>query len=413
MIAEKLREEVYNCIRCGICMNTCPVYNQLYYEGAAPRGKVQLIKKIIEGKLEPSENFCRLLSLCLLCETCTVNCPSGVSLDRLMKAMRAEVSEKFGLPWQKRAMFQLLSSDRLLPFCLFWGRTVGNPLRSLLPRNGKVGTIPYSRLPLLNRKPLLKQFPAVVPALGPQKGRVLYFTGCATNYLFENVGRAVIETLTRLGVEVIIPKGQMCCGLPIALSGARHMALKNIRRNLEVFNRNDVDAIIVDCASCGSALKKEYTHILEELGANADAARALGQKVLDIAEYLSRFELEKLLKPLPVRVTYHDPCHLARSQGVREEPRSLLRRIPELEFVEMAGPDVCCGGGGTFQWEHPEVSAGITKNKVKAIAETKAQFVASGCPGCRLQIYGNLDNDAIQVLHPVELVAMALEVRST
>ena len=189
------------------------------------------------------------------------------------------------------------------------------------------------------------------------------------------------------------------------------MALKNIRRNLEIFNRKDVDAVIVDCASCGSALKKEYSHILEELGENADAARRLGRKVLDVAEYLSRFELEKFLRPLPGRVTYHDPCHLARSQGVREEPRSLLKRIPGMEFVEMEGPDVCCGGGGTFQWEHPEVAAGITKNKIKAIADTGAQFVASGCPGCRLQIYGNLDTDSIRVLHPVELVARSLEER--
>jgi glycolate oxidase iron-sulfur subunit len=248
---------------------------------------------------------------------------------------------------------------------------------------------------------------------GSQKGRVLYFSGCATNYLFENVGRSVIATLTRLGVEVIVPKGQMCCGLPIALSGARKITLTNIRRNLEILNRKDVDAVIVDCASCGSALKEEYTHILEELGENAGAARTLGKKLLDIAEYLARFELETILRPFPGRVIYHDPCHLVRSQGVREEPRSLLRRIPGMEFVEMEGPDVCCGGGGTFQWEHREVAAGITKNKIQAIAETEAQFVASGCPGCRLQIYGNLETDAIELLHPVVLLARSLDERPT
>ena len=238
---------------------------------------------------------------------------------------------------------------------------------------------------------------------------MLYFTGCATNYLFENVGRSVINVLRRLGVEVIIPKAQMCCGLPISLSGARRMALKNIHRNLEVFNRQDVDAVIVDCASCGAALKKEYAYILEETGENPEPARALAKKVLDVSQYLSRFDLEKFLRPVPGRVTYHDPCHLVRSQGVKEDPRSLLKRIPELEFVEMVGADVCCGGGGSFQVEHPDVASGITQNKIRAVLETGANLVASGCPGCRLQIYGNLETEGIEVVHPVELLAKSME----
>jgi glycolate oxidase iron-sulfur subunit len=408
MIANELREEVHNCIKCGLCMTPCPVYNQLYFEGASPRGKVQLIKKILEGKLEPSEYFHRLLFTCLLCETCTVNCPSGLKVDRLMKAMRAEILDRFGLRWQKKMLFNLLTGNRLLPFFLFWGRTLGNPLLSLLPKDGKVGTIPYSKFPRLNSKPLRNQYPEIVPAAEP-KGRVLYFTGCATHYLFENVGRSVINILKRLGVEVILPKGQMCCGLPIFLSGARKMALKNIQKNIELFNRKDVDAVIVDCATCGAALKKEYIHILEEMGENADAARELGGKVQDISQYLLGFDLEKFLRPIKGRVTYHDPCHLLRSQGVKEEPRSLLKRIPGLEFVEMAGADVCCGGGGTFQWEHPQIALGISGNKVQSIKETGASTVASGCPGCRLQIYGNLGEEPIRVVHPVELLAEALQ----
>jgi glycolate oxidase iron-sulfur subunit len=407
MIAKELKEEVHNCIKCGLCLTPCPVYKQLLYEGASPRGKVQLIKKVLEGQLELSENFHRLLFTCLLCETCTVNCPSGLEVDRLMKAMRAAILDQFGLPWQKRMLFNLLTSNRLLPFFLFWGRTIGNPLLSLLPKGGKVGTIPYSKLPRLNTKPFRSQYPEVIPA-ADMRGRVLYFTGCATNYLFENVGRAVIDILKRLGVEVIIPKDQVCCGLPIFLSGARKMALKNIQKNLELFNRRDVDTIVVDCATCGAALKKEYTHILEEMGENPEGAKTLGNKVLDISSYLLRFDLEKFSKPVRERVTYHDPCHLLRSQGVKEEPRNLLKRIPGVEFVEMAGADVCCGGGGTFQWEHPEVASGISGNKVQAIKETQARIVATGCPGCRLQIHGNLGEERIQVVHPVEILAKAI-----
>ncbi|MBI5966902.1 MAG: hypothetical protein HY882_03445 [Deltaproteobacteria bacterium] len=270
-----------------------------------------------------------------------------------------------------------------------------------------MGTIPYAKLPQLNPKSWRDQYPEVVAVAEP-KAKVLYFTGCATNYLFEEVGHAVIDVLQRLGVEVIIPREQRCCGLPIFLAGARKMALKNIWKNLELFNREDVDTVIVDCATCGAALKKEYAHILEEMGESAEAPRALGRKVLDISQYLLRFELEEFLQPIRARVTYHDPCHLLRSQGVKEEPRSLLRRIPGLEFVEMAEADVCCGGGGTFQWEHPDIASGISRKKVKSIRETRASFVASGCPGCRLQIYGNLGDEPIRVVHPVELLAKAL-----
>lgn len=407
MIAKNLQEEVYNCIKCGLCLTPCPVYKQLLFEGASPRGKVQLIKNILEGKLEPSENFRRLLFTCLLCETCTANCPSGLKVDRLMKAMRAELVATFGLPWQKRMLFNLLTGDRLLPFFLFWGRALGNSTLALFPGDKKLGTIPYSKLPRLNRKSLRDQYPAIIPAV-EGRGRVFYFTGCATNYLFENVGRAVIDILSKLGVEVVIPKGQKCCGLPIFLSGARKMALKNIRKNLALFNPDEVDAVIVDCATCGAALKKEYAHILEEMGENPEPAKRLSRKIMDISQYLVQFDLKKVLQPLPARVTYHDPCHLLRSQGVKEEPRNLLREIPGLEFIEMAGADVCCGGGGTFQWEHPDVSTGITAKKISSIKETGADLVASGCPGCRLQIHGNLNDKGIEVVHPVEILAKAL-----
>jgi glycolate oxidase iron-sulfur subunit len=168
-------------------------------------------------------------------------------------------------------------------------------------------------------------------------------------------------------------------------------------------------AVVVDCASCGAALKKEYAHILEEMGEDPRPARELAGKVADISEILARFDFEKVLKPVERRVTYHDPCHLGRSQGVKEEPRSLLRRIPGLELVEMAGAETCCGGGASLPWEHPEVASGIGGNKAQSIRDTRAAVVASGCPWCRQQISANLGDESIRVLHPVELIAAALK----
>jgi glycolate oxidase iron-sulfur subunit len=409
IISPELKEQVYHCIRCGLCLNSCPVYRQLCFEGASPRGKIQLIKKVLEGQLEASDHFGRLLGTCLLCETCSVTCPSGVKLDRIMKSMRAELIKTFGVSWEKRAVFHLLSSSHLLPFMMFWGRTLENPLRLLLPQRGRAGTIPYAKIPRLNAKPLIHQFPEVVTAAGQPKGRVLYFVGCATNYLFENVGRSLIRLLNRLEVEVIIPQEQMCCGFPICLAGARTTALKNIRHNLDLFDPQKVDAVIVDCATCGAALKREYPQLLEEMGEEkaAAAARRLAQKVLDISQYLARFELAQHLKPLTGKVTYHDPCHLLRTQGIKEEPRNVLRSIPELELIEMEGAEVCCGGGGVFQLDHPELASAITAKKIQTIRDTQADMVATGCPGCRLQIHGNLEDDPVEVFHPVELLAKA------
>jgi glycolate oxidase iron-sulfur subunit len=407
MIARNLREEVYNCIKCGICLAPCPVYKQRLVEAASPRGKVQLIRNIIEGNLDLSENFEDILFTCLLCETCTVNCPSGLKVDSLMKAMRVEATEKFGLPAKKKFLFKLLTGSRLLPFYLFWGRILRNRLLPLFPVNGKVGTIPLKKFPRLNSQAFLKQIPEVNSVSEP-RGRVLYFTGCATNYVAEDIGRATIKVLTRLGIEVIVPRDQVCCGLPIFLAGAPKMALHNILKNVALFNRPDIDAVVVECATCGSALKKEYPRILKEMGEKPEEAEALSRKVMDISQYLMKFDLGKMLNPLKGKVTYHDPCHLLRSQGIKDEPRALLRQIPELDFVEMAGADVCCGGGGTFQWEHPEIAENITDKKIESIEKTGANFVATGCPGCRLQISGNLTKDEIQVVHPIQLIAASL-----
>jgi glycolate oxidase iron-sulfur subunit len=405
MITKELKEEVYKCIKCGLCLTPCPVYNLLRFEGVSPRGRVQLIKKILEGKTELSENFQSLLFTCLLCETCTANCPSGLKTDRLMKIMRSEIQERLRPDWPKGMLGNLLRDKHRLPFFLFCERTRENLFSS---QEGKSGLLADCELARPDSKALRQQVPEVNPVPEP-KGKVLYFTGCATNYFFPNVGKSVIKVLNRLGMEVILPRGQMCCGLPLFQAGGRKKALKNIRENLKLFNRKDVDAVVVDCAACGAALKKEYALILEEMGEDAKPAKELAGKVMDISQILARYDLGKWLKPVPGRVTYHDPCHLGRSQGIREEPRNLLRRIPGLELVEMAGADACCGGGAALPWEHPDVASGIGRNKVQSIRETRATVVASGCPWCRRQIGENLGQDPIRVLHPIEVIAEALQ----
>ena len=223
-----------------------------------------------------------------------------------------------------------------------------------------------------------------------------------------------------MGVEVIIPKDQSCCGLPIFMSGDRETSLQCIRETLKIFARSDVDAVIVDCATCGAALKNEYPHLLRDL-------RQLGEKVTDEEIQAAELLAGKLAgcdrvyrraqglaarnesrNGKKLRVTYHDPCHLVKGQKISAQPRNVLKSIPGVEYVELPGANDCCGGGGSFQVEHAETSRKITKRKVDNIRETGAEVLTTCCPGCNLTISNHLD-PAIRVLHPVQLLQQALK----
>jgi glycolate oxidase iron-sulfur subunit len=284
-----------------------------------------------------------------------------------------------------------------------------------------MGTIPLDRVPAFNTIPFTKEAPEVVSPDGEARAKVLYFHGCATNYLYGDIGGAVLKVLPRMGVEVRTPRPQGCCGIPIFLSGAREASLDCIREVVEGFAQDDVDAVLVDCATCGAALRKEYPHILRELRDLEEdvsepllqAAELLASKTRDVMEFIGEHPdwlPEASDEGQKIRVTYHDPCHLLKGQGVGVLPREVLRRLPNVEFVEMENANACCGGGGSFQVEHPETSAAITARKVESIHATGAQVVATGCPGCRLTISAHLEKDRhIQVLHPIQLVQMALD----
>jgi glycolate oxidase iron-sulfur subunit len=227
------------------------------------------------------------------------------------------------------------------------------------------------------------------------------------------VGRATVLVLSELGYEVIIPPDQVCCAAPIFLAGYPDEALRNIDRNLAVFGSVDADAIVVDCATCGSALKKGIPELLEDIGLDPSRAVSIAARVKDVSEIVSedldRLDLDDPGRHEPVDVTYHDPCHLVRGMGVSAQPRKLLSSLPGIRFVEMKGAGECCGGGGSFQFEHVELSSAVTSKKTGNIRATSARIVATGCPGCRLTIQGNLDRDSDpRVVHTMELLARSL-----
>ncbi|MEA1970791.1 MAG: (Fe-S)-binding protein, partial [Thermodesulfobacteriota bacterium] len=356
------------------------------------------------------------------CGSCVAACPSGVRQDALFSGLRWRAAERYGLGFTKKLFFQVIAHGWLMSTSAWFGKWVrkifGGPW---IESRMKAGNLPIAGVPPMNPKPFNDEFPEIVRPEGRINARVLYFHGCATNYVFGDIGRAVVSVLTRMGVQVEIPKKQTCCGLPIFMSGDRKTSLICIKAVLGMFAREGVDAVIVDCATCGSALRNEYVHILKELrdlgeGVDDDLVRSaeyLAGITMDVSEFIdAHFDWLPEFPPArseKVRVTYHDPCHLLKGQNVGIQPRHLLNALPNIEFVEMEEADRCCGGGGEYQIEYPEMSALITNRKVENILETGAGIVATGCPGCNITIGAHLDKTkGIKVMHPVQLIQMAM-----
>ena len=410
---KKTKAMVDRCNKCGLCTTACPVYQQVLIEAANPRGRIQLVKYFLEGKTPMTKRFKEIIQTCLLCETCVVNCPSGIRHDQVFNDIRAELVDQYGLDWKKRFVFQLLTHESLLHSSMIFAKLGRNWLVEKLAKTMRIGNIPAGRLPMVNSKPFRDQFDGVIRPDGEAKGRVFYFTGCFTNYFAGDVGQAVVNVLKQLQVEIEMPASQDCCGIAAILSGEGDLPLKTVEKNIATLARAEVDAVLVDCATCGAAFKKEYIDLLKRKGLDTTQAEILKGKTQDVMEYVAaridRLPLPKNYKGKKIRVTYHDPCHLVRAQGISAAPREILKALPQFEYVEMEEANTCCGGGGSFQFDFPGVSKGITEKKIKRIRETGARIVVTGCPGCRTTIGGNMDEqDRIAVLHPMQLLDMAL-----
>lgn len=412
MFAEHIREDLYNCLKCAMCQPVCPTYKVTRMERHSPRGRVQMVKHYLEGDLSVSKGLQESLMSCILCESCTTACPSGVRLDRVFENMREVLSSSLGTKLSKKALFAALKNPLLMRL---GARAARIGLDTVpIPRNLglSLGNIPLNRLPTFNRRSFRKTIGEIIPPKGPRLARALYFTGCATDLIYEDVGHAVTSVLSSLGIEVVVPPDQVCCSVPIFLSGARKAALPNILKNIRAFDRADADFIVVDCATCGGGLRKGIPHLLEDLGMDPEPALRVAAKVRDVSEIVA-----ERLNDLPLktgsrnkaRVTYHDPCHLVRSMKVSKEPRRILSALEKVNLVEMSGADQCCGGAGSFQFEHIEISAGVTSRKKDNIRHSEAHIVATGCPGCRLTLSGNLSRDKDpKVMHTIQLVANEL-----
>jgi glycolate oxidase iron-sulfur subunit len=375
------------------------------------------MRALSQGRIPISENVVRHLDLCLQCRNCQAVCPSGVPFGRIMEETRAEIlrdGRRAPASWlASRLVLRLFFSRpqrlRYLMTALglyersgFQGLLRRSPLLSLLPAPWR---ILEQLVPRVSARPFLARGVVGSPAHDSPKLRVALLSGCMMPYVFGQVHEATVRLLVRHGCQVVVPPDQVCCGALHLHSGDRQEARRLARRNIDVFLAENVDAIVVNVAGCGAAMK-EYGELLKDDPRYAERATRFSALVKDVNEFLAALPLADGLGPLHQVVTYQDPCHLAHAQGIKAQPRALLRAIPGLELVEMSHADWCCGSGGIYNVTHPRMADRLLQQKMKDVAATGAQVIATANAGCALQLEAGLRRYGLagRVAHVVELL---------
>jgi glycolate oxidase iron-sulfur subunit len=398
---------VSDCVHCGFCLPSCPTYVLWREEMDSPRGRISLLAQQIQGApLTPT--VAGHLDACLGCLACVSACPSGVRYDTLITAARDEVEQRHPRTARERRLrrfiFGLFPYPRRLSmvrFGLWFYQHLG--LAHRLPLPGALKTLD-ELAPRIRRRPRRRR--RIEPA-GRPRGTVALLTGCVQDAFFADVNAATARVLAAEGFTVLIPRGQPCCGALSGHTGRRAEAMAMARNLIAAFDGIDAEAIIVNAAGCGSHLK-EYAELLREDPLWADRAAALAVKVADLTEFLAGRGGSAHRQPVsPLRVGYHDACHLAHGQRIRRQPRDLLRAIPGVELVELAEADLCCGSAGVYNLLQPEPARELGDRKARNVATADVDVVVTGNPGCQLQIAAALRRAGADV--PVMAIASLLD----
>ncbi len=406
-----------DCVHCGLCTASCPTYVELGDENDSPRGRIYLMRAVTDGDLELNDHVRGHLELCLDCRACETACPSGVQYGKLIEPFRLAMEQVpsdaprksdwfqqrllFGLfPYPKRMAWALLPArvaqvlrlDRLMLATGIW---------KLLPqRMGRMATL---LPPLPRREPPLPEF---LPAKGTRRAKVALFTGCVADAVFRSTNWATARVLQENGCDVYVPRNQVCCGAIHFHAGSGEPAREMADTNVQAFDLDEVDAVIVNVAGCGAMLK-DYGHHWQ--GEGREGRERLAGKVKDINEFLDELGLVPPPGEIHVTATYHDACHLNHAQRVREQPRRLLRQIPGLKLRELAETDLCCGAAGTYNLTQPEMADRLGQRKLRNILDTGAQVVVTANAGCLMQIAreARLKGQMLRVVHPIDLLDLS------
>lgn len=413
-----LDSKTERCIRCGFCLDACPTFRLTGQETLSPRGRIYLVKSWREGTISLDHNVQHALDSCLGCRACETACPSGVEYGTILEMARTEMERAKIRPpleaFARKQLLNVLTSPGLLSASLRAGKWMGGLTGGRMPavaaRLLSGTSAPGPRLPVAHNQSGTASPPERSPASAPKRFTVAILEGCVMRVLFTDTNRATIRVLQANGCDVIAPRNAQCCGALHVHAGLHEDALQRIRALVDSFSPylNEIDAIVINSAGCGSTLR-EYGELLKDDNIYSGRARLLSSKIRDICEWLEEIGPAAMSGEVNLTVSYHDACHLAHGQRIREQPRTLLQRIPGLTLVEMDEADTCCGSAGTYNITEPVLAAQLLKRKIAHIQETGATTIVTGNPGCLAWIEQGLEEQGLKVriCHPVELLDAA------
>jgi glycolate oxidase iron-sulfur subunit len=404
--------ELHQCVHCGLCLNQCPTYRATRLEPESPRGRIHLVQAAADGRIELTDRFKEHIYLCLLCRACESACPSGVQYGRVAETAREHIGPPGSPTAQAILNFvftQLLPYPRRLKLAftllrLYQRTGLQRIVRAVLPKKLQDMDAMLPAIP----KRFFHPGANLLPAIGPRRARVAMLNGCVMPLMFGDVNAATVRVLRLNGCEVIFPKRQICCGALNTHNGESIAAKKMARRNIDAFLDAGVDAIVVNAAGCGAAMK-EYDYLLRDDAEYGEKAKRFSTLVKDAGEFLAGLGLVGAMTPLNLTVTYQDPCHLAHGQKIRSQPRQLLKSIPGLKLIEMEGSDRCCGSAGIYNITHAAMSQHLLKEKMQSVGATNTDAIVAPNPGCMLQLRYGAQNYGpnVPVYHLMDLLDRA------
>jgi len=404
------------CVHCGFCLQTCPTYTLWGKEMDSPRGRIHLIGMAVDGEVALSDVYVSHFDHCLGCQACVTSCPSGIKYGKLIEAIRSQLERLYRRPLGERMFRKMLAATfsrpqrlRKLAIALRLYQGLGLQrlaralhLTALLPQNLRTME---QLMPDLSRKECSAVLPPMIPAKGEKRRTVALITGCVQSVFTAQANAATARVLAAEGCEVLVPQNQGCCGALLLDLGQEDDALAMARKMIDQFESLKVDAIIVNAAGCGAILK-DYGYLLRDDPQYRERALAFSSKCKDPSEVLAELPPRAERHPMALKVGFHDPCHLQHAQGLTAPPRAALRTIPGLELLELPESALCCGSAGVYNLLQPEAGHALGERKAKNIVATQAQMVATGNPGCQLQISALLNEKGhpLPVKHYMELL---------
>jgi glycolate oxidase iron-sulfur subunit len=417
-------DEIYNCMQCGFCLPSCPTYRLTGRESASPRGRIALMKGVATELLQIDEEFEHNMYLCLGCRACETACPAGVPYGSLVETAREAVESRKKETGDTSAIRDLIFNE-IFPHperlermgkLLWMAQAIG--LQSLAQKTGLLKILPRPIAEMAEAVETIaspwqrmKREPLMAPEAEPVGLRIGLFKGCVMDVMFFETNQATARVLTKAGCEVVFVEDQSCCGALHAHAGERSGAVELAKRNIEAFEKAGVDLIVNNAGGCGAALK-EYHHWFHDDPVWKERALAFVRKVRDVNELLAELPPLTFSNRLDVRVTYQDSCHLAHGQGVRNQPRQLLKSIPGVEYVELRGADTCCGSAGIYNVTNFDISMQILDDKMKEVKKTNATLVVTSNPGCLLQMKKGILRAGLQeqmeAVHIMDVIDRAL-----